>query len=59
MSDNTRTIRRECHKRLAAQLFGQLPDDRQEALAVLALTRELVDWTTDEKPTPVLTLARG
>lgn len=31
-------------KRLAAQLFAQLPENREDALMVLAITRELVTW---------------
>ncbi len=31
-------------KRLAAQLFAQLPEDREEALNIVIILRELVDW---------------
>lgn len=36
-----------CHmKRLAAQILAQLPENQEEALAVLTLARELVLWET-------------
>lgn len=31
-------------KRLAAQMFAQLPENREEALKVVLILRELVDW---------------
>lgn len=31
-------------KRLAAQMFAQLPENREEALKVVLMLRELVDW---------------
>ena len=31
-------------KRLAAQLFAQLPENREESLLVVTILRELVDW---------------
>lgn len=31
-------------KRLAAQLLSQLPEDREEALIVIVMLRELVEW---------------
>ena len=31
-------------KRIAAQLLVQLPENKEEALVVLTVLRELVDW---------------
>ena len=31
-------------KRLAAQILSQLPEDREEAIAALALVRALIEW---------------
>jgi hypothetical protein len=36
-------------RRHAMQLAQLLPDDRNEALAVLAFARELLDWTDTER----------
>jgi hypothetical protein len=44
MSMDTAESKRESHKRLAAQILAQLPEERGEALIVLAIVRELVDW---------------
>jgi hypothetical protein len=35
-------------KGLALQIAAQLPNDRKTALAVLAFTKELVEWQADE-----------
>lgn len=44
MSMDAAESKRESHKRLAAQILAQLPEERGEALIVLAIVRELVDW---------------
>ena len=41
------TVDRYRDRRLAAQIYAQLPDDRLEALAVLAFARELVEMNRD------------
>lgn len=38
------TERAEARKRLAAQILTQLPDNRDEAIAVLAIVHQLVIW---------------
>lgn len=34
----------ESKKRLAAQIFAQLPTERQEALAVLEMAKKWIEW---------------
>lgn len=48
-------------KRLAAQLFAQLPENREEALMVLTIARELVLWSVegDAIVAPVLRIVGG
>jgi hypothetical protein len=36
--------RAACLKRLAAQVFVQLPEDKAQALAILALVHDLIEW---------------
>ncbi len=38
-------------KRLAAQIVAQLPEDKAEALVVLALIRTLVEWENGAEAT--------
>jgi hypothetical protein len=61
MSDDTRPAGGHRRKRLAAEIYAQLPEDRFEALAVLAFARELVEMNRDleEELGTVLALADG
>jgi len=45
-------------KRNAIQIATQLPENREEAMRVLELARELVDWEDAEPTMPILALVR-
>lgn len=50
-------------KRLACQVYTQMPDDKREALAVLKLVRQLIfclgeDWETVSGAAPIVPFAQ-
>ncbi len=56
MSKHAGADSREQHKRLAAQIFIQLPEDREEALIVLTIARQLVEWAVETEQLPAAVL---
>jgi putative heme iron utilization protein len=60
MSTEAEREAQERHKRIAAQILNQLPEDKTEALAVLAITHALLDWDVMEAlPTPIFRIVAG
>ncbi len=56
MSNSAGTDHRERNKRLAAQILSQLPEDREEALIVLTIARQLVEWVAEGEALPAAIL---
>ena len=56
MSKSAGADARERHKRLAAQILSQLPESKEEALIVLTIARQLVEWVGegDQLPSAIL-----
>jgi hypothetical protein len=57
MNDSAHVIRREQEKRLAAQLFGQLPPDLVAVKRILSDVLEIAEWSHKKSDNdPVLTI---